>query len=264
MELYNLADIKTILERHGLWAKKHFGQNFLISKDVLMKIVETANLQPSDQVIEIGPGLGVLTNELAKIVTRVTSLELDPNLLPVLKETLAEHKNVQVLHQDALHFTPCFKKYKVVANIPYNITSPLINLFLQADNKPESITILVQKEVAEKICMIDPDMTVLSLQVALFGQAKLIRKVESTCFYPAPKVDSAILHISIYQPNDPNFVETKKALEVLKLAKKAFLQRRKMLSNTLSEYKDAMTKAGIASNRRPETLSIKEWISLID
>lgn len=264
MELYNLADIKPILEMHGLWAKKQFGQNFLINKDVLMTIVETAKLKPTDQVIEIGPGLGVLTNELAKLVTRVTCLELDSTLLPVLKYTLAAHKNVQILNQDALHFTPCFKKYKVVANIPYNITSPLLNLFLQADLKPESITVLVQKEVAEKICMIEPDMTVLSLQVALFGQAKLIKNVGANAFYPAPKVDSAILHIDLYHPTDPNFVETTKALQVLNLAKKAFSQRRKMLSNTLADHKDIMLKAGINGNRRPETLSVQEWIKLIE
>ena len=263
MELYNLADIKTILEKYGLWAKKYLGQNFLINRDVLMKIVETANIQPSDEIIEIGPGLGVLTNELAKIAKKVTSIELDATLLPILKETLTAHKNVQILHSDALQFTPTFKKYKVVANIPYNITSPLINLFLQADNKPESLTILVQKEVAEKICTIEPDMTVLSLQVALFGQAKLIKKVGAGSFYPAPKVDSAILNITLYQPNDPNLVETKKGLEVLALAKKAFSQRRKMLSNTLPEYKEAMAKAGIAANRRPETLSVKEWLMLL-
>ena len=264
MELYNLADIKTILEKHGLWAKKQFGQNFLINKDILMTIVETAKLKPTEQVIEIGPGLGVLTNELAKLVTRVTCLELDTTLLPVLKETLSAYKNVQILNQDALHFSPCFKEYKVVANIPYNITSPLINLFLQADLKPESMTILVQREVAEKICITDPDMTVLSLQVALFGKAKLVKKVGAGCFYPAPKVESAILHIDVYKPGDENYVETKKALEALNLAKKAFSQRRKMLSNTLADYKEIMAKVGIASNRRPETLSVKEWLSLTD
>ncbi len=263
MELYNLTDIQALLYKHGLWAKKYLGQNFLINKDVLTTIVKTANIQSTDDIIEIGPGLGVLTNELAKLAKKVTTIELDPTLLPILKETLAAHKNVQILQQDALHFSPCFKHYKVVANIPYNITSPLINLFLQADLKPESITLLVQKEVAEKICITDPDMTVLSLQVALFGHAKLIKKIGAGCFYPAPKVESAILHITLYQPGDPNFTETKKALQALTLAKKAFSQRRKMLSNTLSEYKEAMAKANINSNRRPETLSIKEWLSLV-
>lgn len=264
MELYNLNHIRTILEKHGLWAKKYLGQNFLIDKDVLTTIVTTANIQPTDDIIEIGPGLGVLTNELAKLAKKVTTIELDSTLLPILKETLAAHKNIQILNQDALHFSPCFKKYKVVANIPYNITSPLINLFLQADLKPESMTLLVQKEVAEKICLTEPDMTVLSLQVALFGTAKLIKKVSANSFYPAPKVDSAILHITLYHPTDPNFIETQKALQILNLAKKAFSQRRKMLSNTLSDHKEAMLKAGIAPNRRPETLSIKEWRSLLD
>lgn len=262
MELYNLADIKILLEKHGLWAKKHFGQNFLISKEVLTKIIETAALQADDEVIEIGPGLGVLTNELAKIAKKVTSLELDPTLLLILKETLAAHKNIQILNQDALRFSPALKKYKVVANIPYNITSPLINLFLQNDYKPTSMTILVQKEVAEKICVIEPDMTVLSLQVALFGEAKVIKHVSAGCFYPAPKVDSAILHINLYKPSDPKFTPTDKALKVLSLAKKAFSQRRKKLSNTLKDYKEAMIKAGIDSNRRPETLSVMEWINL--
>lgn len=263
MELYNLADIKTILERHGLWAKKHFGQNFLINKEVLTKIVETAELKPDDEIIEIGPGLGVLTNELAKVVKKVTSLELDPALLPVLKETLATHKNIQILNQDALRFSPALKKYKVVANIPYNITSPLINLFLQNDYKPTSMTILVQKEVAEKICIIEPDMTVLSLQVALFGEAKVVKHVSAGCFYPAPKVDSAILHINLYQPSDPKFTTTENALKVLSLAKKAFSQRRKKLSNTLPELKEKFTQTGIDPNRRPETLSVKEWLDLL-
>ncbi len=259
MDLANLTNIKAILEKHGLWAKKYFGQNFLIDKDVLEKIVETADLKTDDEIVEIGPGLGVLTKELAEKTKHVTTLELDSHLLPILKDTLATYKNITLLNQDALIFSPVFKNYKVVANIPYNITSPLINLFLQADYKPTGLTLLVQNEVAEKICTLEPDMTVLSLQVALFGQAKLIKKVEASSFFPAPKVESAIIHIELYKPNDPNFIETKKALQILSLAKKAFSQRRKMLSNTLADHKDAMAKAGIASNRRPETLSVKEW-----
>ncbi|MBI5754547.1 ribosomal RNA small subunit methyltransferase A [Candidatus Peregrinibacteria bacterium] len=264
MELYNLSTIKAILEKHGLWAKKYFGQNFLINREILEKIVEMADLKSTDEIIEIGPGLGVLTKELAKNAKHVTTLELDARLMPVLKNTLADYKNITILNQDALRFSPALKQYKVVANIPYNITSPLINLFLQTDYKPTSMTVLVQKEVAEKICLIEPDMTVLSLQVAVFGQSKLIRNVSAGCFYPAPKVDSAILQIQIYQPSDPNFIETKKALKILSLAKKAFSQRRKMLSNTLTDYKNQMTKVGIDLSRRPETLSIKEWLSLVD
>lgn len=263
MELYNLADIKGILMKHGLWAKKYFGQNFLIDKEVLEKILETAELRTDDEVVEIGPGLGVLTKELAQKAKHVTTLELDPQLLPILKDTLANYKNITILNQDALLFGPVFKKYKVVANIPYNITSPLINLFLQADYKPTSITLLVQKEVAEKICLTEPDMTVLSLQVALFGQARFIKKIGPDSFYPPPKVESAILQIQLYQPSSPNFTSTENGRKVLSLAKQAFSQRRKKLSNTLADHKDAMTKAGIDANRRPETLSVKEWLSLV-
>lgn len=262
MDLHDITVIRAILKKHNLWAKKYLGQNFLINKDVLDKIVETAGLQKTDQIIEIGPGLGILTQELAQKTARVITIELDQNLVPILKENLKEYKNITILNQDALQFSPQLKNYKVVANIPYNITSPLINLFLQTENKPTSITLLVQKEVAEKICTLEPDMTVLSLQITLFGQAKLIKHIGAESFYPIPKVDSTILQITLYQPNNPNYIATDKALQILKLAKQAFSQRRKKLSNTLSEYKAAMQHAGIDANRRPETLSVKEWLTL--
>lgn len=264
MDLHNLSVIKTILQRHNLWAKKYLGQNFLIDKTVLDKIVETADLQKNDQAIEIGPGLGILTQELLQKTKHVITIELDPNFIPILKENLKEYKNLTILNQDALRFSPQLKNYKVVANIPYNITSPLINLFLQTENKPISMTLLVQKEVAEKICTLEPDMTVLSLQVALFSQAKLIKKVSASSFYPAPKVDSAIIQINLYQPSDSNHIPTDKALQILKIAKKAFSQRRKKLSNTLKEYTDVMQKTGIDTNRRPETLSVEEWLTIIN
>ena len=259
MELHNLSVIKAILKKHNLWAKKYLGQNFLINKEVLDQIVETANLQKTDQIIEIGPGLGILTQELVRKANHVITIELDTNLSSILKENFKEYKNLTILNQNALQFNPQIKNYKVVANIPYNITSPVINLFLQTENKPTTMTLLVQKEVAEKICTLEPDMTVLSLQVALFGQAKLIKKVSAASFYPTPKVDSAILHINLYQKTDPNYIPTDNALEILKIAKQAFSQRRKKLSNTLSEYKTAMQKANIDPNRRPETLAVKEW-----
>lgn len=264
MNLHNLSVIKTILQKHNLWAKKYLGQNFLIDKTVLDKIVETADLQKNDQAIEIGPGLGILTQELLQKTKHITTIELDPNFIPILKENLKEYKNLTILNQDALQFSPQLKNYKVIANIPYNITSPLINLFLRAENKPISMTILVQKEVAEKICTLEPDMTVLSLQVALFGQAKLIKKVSANSFYPAPKVDSAILQINLYQSPNTNCIPTDKVLKILQVAKKAFNNRRKKLSNTLKEYKNSMQKADIDSNRRPETLSVKEWLTLIN
>jgi 16S rRNA (adenine1518-N6/adenine1519-N6)-dimethyltransferase len=174
----------------------------------------------------------------------------------VLEETLEEFQNTEVIHQDALRFTPPSTPYKVVANIPYNITSPLINHFLQADNKPSSITFLVQKEVAEKICKSTPDMTILSLQVYLFGTPTFIAKVPAQSFLPPPKVDSAILHINLH-----NDFQKQEALEILKLAKRAFRGRRKKLSNTLPEYKEILTKLEIL-DQRPQHLTIAQWAHL--
>lgn len=264
MDLSDINTLKGILQKHNLWAKKYFGQNFLINRDILETIVSTAKLSPEDEVVEIGPGLGTLTNELAKHSKHVTSIELDRSLLPILKENLQEYKNVDILNMDALQFVPDKDKYKVVANIPYNITSPLINLFLQTPKKPQSITLLVQKEVAEKISSIEPDMTILSLQTALFGKTTMVRKVMADCFYPSPKVDSAIIHIELYQPENPNYVSTEKGLKALSIAKRAFSQRRKKISNTIPEYKEKLEQAGVDLNRRPETLSVKEWLALVD
>ncbi|MBI4232378.1 ribosomal RNA small subunit methyltransferase A [Candidatus Peregrinibacteria bacterium] len=267
-KLSDKAVVLEILKKHGLYAKKFFGQNFLISENALNKIVETAKIENGDHIIEIGPGLGVLTIELIAKAAKVTSIELDPKIIDVLKENLSlfcqsdQSANIKILHQDALTFSPPSTPYKVVANIPYNITSPLINHFLQAENPPRTLTLLIQKEVAEKIIKKDPDMSVLSLQVALFGQASLGKIVHSTAFFPAPKVDSAILNIEIYPPSDPNHLAKEQALEILKLAKRAFLNGRKKLSNTLPEIKDKLTEIGFA-DKRPQHLSIDDWKTLI-
>ena len=257
MNLTDLSTIKSLLKKHALFAKKFLGQNFLINSDVLNKIVETANIKDSEHIIEVGPGLGVLTRELAQKAKKVTSIELDKSLFPILEETLNEFSNVEIIHGDALRTEPPKSKYKVVANIPYNITSPLINHYLQTKNKPESITMLIQKEVAEKIVKLTPDMTILSLQVALFGEAKLIQKVTANSFYPAPKVDSAIIHIDVNQN-----IDNEEALKILKLAKRAFKQRRKKLSNTLGDMKEKLIKLGI-EDKRPQHLKIDEWKKLL-
>jgi 16S rRNA (adenine1518-N6/adenine1519-N6)-dimethyltransferase len=259
MDLTDLSTIKAILKAKNLWAKKFLGQNFLINRSALDKIIETANLTPNDLVIEVGPGLGVLTHELVKKAKKVQSIELDKAMIEVLKENL-EAKNLEIFHQDALQFPPPSSPYKVVANIPYNISSPLINHFLQAENRPQSITLLIQKEVAQKICKLNPKMTILSLQVALFGQAKLVKIVPSTSFHPAPKVDSAILHIDLYPQRDPHYTDTKTAQKILKLAKQAFSQGRKKLKNTIGP---TLKNPQIDLTRRPGTVTISEWKDLL-
>jgi len=257
----NLTDIQTIeklLSTHNLSAKKHFGQNFLIDAPALEAIVSTANISHSDHIVEIGPGLGVLTQELCKLAQQVTAVELDSTLLPVLKETLSQFDNYEILNQDALTFTPPQAPYKVTANIPYNITSPLLNHFLQAPTAPKTMTLLVQKEVAEKICLKEPKMSVLSLQVHLFAKPELVAIVPSKSFYPPPKVDSALIHLNTHSQYTLDI-----AKNILKTAKQAFKQGRKKLANTLPNLKERLTQLNL-DQKRPQHLSIEDWISIIN
>jgi len=260
MDLSNKSSVINILRTHGIYLQKSFGQNFLIDKNVLDEIVSSAGISEKDDIVEIGPGLGVLTSELCKKAHKVTSIELDSKFLPILKNILSEFKNVEVINMDALKFNPPKTPYKVVANIPYNITSPLINHFLRAENPPSSMTLLVQKEVAEKICERDKKSSILSLQIKLFAATKTIGIVSKNAFLPPPKVDSAIIRIDVYKKTDPQFVDKETALKILEVAKKTFSQKRKKLSNTLPvEYKNTK----IDLNRRPETLSVAEWLEIL-
>jgi 16S rRNA (adenine1518-N6/adenine1519-N6)-dimethyltransferase len=241
---------------HNLWAKKFLGQNFLTDREALEKIVEAASISPEDHVIEVGPGLGVLTRELSQKAKTVTSIEIDSKLLPVLKETLSGLDNVEVINEDALRYNPTKLNYKLVANIPYYITSPLISHFLQRENKPSSITLLIQKEVAEKITKLEPKMSFLSLQTKLFADAEIIAEVKAENFHPVPKVNSAIIHLQI-APKTTN----KQAQEIIDLASRAFSQGRKKLSNTIPDLKDKLEALGLDS-QRPQHLSIDDWLSL--
>lgn len=263
MDLTNIKTIREILERSDLKALKRFGQNFLTNGSILEKMISAAEITKNDHVIEIGPGLGVLTKELALNAGKVTTIELDKFLIPILKENLSDYSNIEILNIDALTFTPPKEKYKVVANIPYNITSPLLNHFLKAENKPISITFLVQKEVADKICKSENNESILSLQVKLFGHPKIIAKVSKNSFYPAPKVDSAILHIKIYEKTDSSYISDEDALKILEIAKKAFSGKRKMLSTTLKSMRPTLEKLDLSTSR-PQELSIKDWQNLAD
>jgi 16S rRNA (adenine1518-N6/adenine1519-N6)-dimethyltransferase len=264
MDLNSRKNILPILQKYNVFAKKSFGQNFLINEDTLDEIVKTAELSPKDTVIEVGPGLGVLTAELAKIAKKVISLELDRTLLPLLAETLKDFQNIEILNQDALKYSTQESPYKIVANIPYNITSHLINHFLQAENKPTSLTLLVQKEVAQKMFTLEPDMTVLSLQVAIFGKMKLVKIIPAGHFHPAPKVDSAIIHIKLFTKKDPEYIPSETALKILKVAKICFSGRRKKLRNTLpKEFHEKAAQINLDLSLRPERLSTKQWRSLL-
>jgi 16S rRNA (adenine1518-N6/adenine1519-N6)-dimethyltransferase len=267
----NSGELLDILKTSGLYTQKRFGQNFLHNPGIINKILQAANLTSEDLVIEIGPGLGILTLELAKNVQKVTTLELDQKLIPHLEKVFKDYPNIELINQDALKFISPSTDYKLVANIPYYITSPIINHFLNPDNpnslRPSLMVLLVQLEVAQKIVTKPGDHTVLSLMTQAFGQPEIISKVSPGNFLPAPKVDSAILKITSHpQPLIKNFPLFEKVI------KKAFSQKRKTLANTLvkggflpaEQMLKAFEKSGISLQERPQNLSINDWNNLVE
>jgi 16S rRNA (adenine1518-N6/adenine1519-N6)-dimethyltransferase len=257
-----------LLKRHGLRADKSLGQNFLQDPFALEKIVAAAQIQPTDTVLEIGPGLGSLTRYLAAAAKEVIAVELDQNLLAPLQAVLVPYRNVRVIQGDILELSPAelidTADYLVVANIPYYITSAVIRRLLESPHKPRRIILTIQKEVADRICARPGDMSLLSLSVQIYGQPQVEARIPAQAFFPAPKVDSAVLRIEIYSAPriGPELQNT-----FFKLIKAGFSQKRKTLRNALSTglhisppaAEEMLRKAGIDAKRRAETLSIEEW-----
>jgi len=272
-----LDELKSLLQSKNLWARKGLGQNFLVDEKALDKIVEAAELSKSDQVIEVGPGTGFLTERLIEKAGQVLAVELDFNMVYLLKDRFESAKNLKVIEGDILKLAvPEILKrgqnekgaYKVVANIPYYITSPVIKHFLQAERRPSLIILLVQKEVAEKICG-RTGKTVLTVETEVYGKPELILKVHSSAFYPAPKVDSAVLKIQIY---DEPLIPFEQMDAFMRIVKFGYSQKRKKLSNSLSaglriensKAREFIVEAVISPEVRAEELEIEDWKRLVD
>ena len=330
MDLFSKNKIKTLLDNYGLKPSKGLGQNFLINKRVMQKIIDSAELKPTDTVLEIGPGIGNLTQELAKIAKKVIAIEKDAKMAEILKETLKDYKNVEVVVGDVLKINlnnqaripkkypktnnqadignwdffrnSClgFGNYKVVANLPYYITSPVIRKFLEADVKPELIVLMVQKEVAQRICARPhpaisgkrcgrakpPRMNLLAVSVQFYAEPKIISYIKKENFWPRPKVDSAIIKIKPLPSvegrstsPEAKTVRHRMSHEIFfHVVKAGFSQPRKQLGNNLSKMlalslpngvelnKEAVSKIlkenNIEPTRRAETLKIEDWINL--
>jgi 16S rRNA (adenine1518-N6/adenine1519-N6)-dimethyltransferase len=258
----------SLLKRYDLRAHKGLGQNFLQDPLALEQIVAAAEIQPTDIVLEIGPGLGSLTRYLAVAAREVVAVELDADLLPPLKQVLVPYQNVRVIHGDILKLPPkeliTENDYLVVANIPYYITSAVIRHLLEGETKPRRIVLTVQKEVAERICALPGDMSLLALSVQVYGEPRIAAHIPAEAFFPAPKVDSAVLVVDIY-PSP--LVRAQLLDQFFKSIKAGFSQKRKTLRNSLSsglriplaEAAELLTSASIDPQRRAETLSIEEW-----
>ena len=275
-----LAQTRRMLRRFDLKARKRLGQHFLIDGEVLKLITSAAELTPTDIILEIGPGLGILTKELAKQTGWVIAIELDNKLANILKQTLASFDNVTIINKDILRidpatllrepktkFAPATSPYKVVANLPYYITSPVLRHFLEASVKPEMMIVMVQKEVAEAIVAEPGQRSVLSISVQLYGKPRIVSYVPAQSFYPAPEVDSAILRIDLYSQPAVAVADEKGFFE---LVRAGFTASRKQIVNSLvqglglskTEVLALLGRADIVPQRRAETLTLEEWAHL--
>jgi 16S rRNA (adenine1518-N6/adenine1519-N6)-dimethyltransferase len=196
-------DARTLLKQYNLRPNKSLGQNFLVNPAILTKIADAAKLTPDDTVLEIGAGFGTLTEQLAGQAGRVVAVEIDGKLLPILKNALTGLKNVTVTHGDILtldpgHLIKPATKYKVVANLPYYITSAVIRHLLEAAVPPQRMVITVQREVAERIIAKPGKMSLLAVSVQFYGQPQILFRIRPGSFYPAPDVESAVVQIDVY------------------------------------------------------------------
>ena len=277
MDLFSSKTIKELLSKYQTRPSKGLGQNFLIDKNVLEKIVAVADVKPNDIVLEVGPGVGTLTQELALKAEKVIAIEKDKTMVEILKETLSDFsagggsapggKNIEIIQGDTLTTELRLpKNYKLVANIPYYLTSPLIRKFLESENQPQEIILMIQKEVAQRICSKPPKMSLLAVSVQFYAGAKIISFVSKNCFFPAPKIDSAIIKITPRLPRESRAFAEK----FFTVVRAGFSHPRKQLAGNLSKVLkigkektvEWMEKNKIKPSQRAETLSISDWINL--
>ena len=272
---------KTLLNKYGFTFQKKFGQNFLIDPRVLDKIIDAANITKEDCVIEIGPGIGSVTQALIENAGKVISIEIDDKLIPILTEEYGHNEHFKLIHNDVLKVD--LKKLiaeespnrpiKVVANLPYYITTPIVMALLENDLPIESITVMVQKEVADRLASKPGSKQYGAITVAVnyYAEPYLVANVPRNCFMPRPNVDSAVIKLTV---NQEPVVKAKNVKQMLRIIRAAFLLRRKTLLNTLAahgelgldkeELKRLLDESGIGAQTRGEVLSLEDFARLSD
>ena len=282
-DLGNPRVIQQLMKEHHISARKKYGQNFLIDANILRQIVEAAEINKEDLVLEIGPGLGALTEQLLKAAGKVIAVEVDQVLIPILQENLKDFTNLVLLNDDILKVDldellqkeGDGRKAKVVANLPYYITTPIVAELLEKQSSLESITVMVQKEVAQRM-QEGPGSKAygaLSLLVQYYAKAELMMTVSSSCFIPKPDVDSAVIRLKIYEPKDRP-VQTMHEKEMFELIRASFNQRRKTLLNAVGnaanlsyskeQIREALSKMGKEETIRGEALTLQEFAELTE
>jgi len=280
MNLASKKAIQNLLQKYQGRPLKRLGQNFLIDKMVIKKLIRAVELQPKDIILEIGPGIGTLTIELAKKVKRVTAIEKDPKMVEILKETLKDYENVEIVKGDILKTQNSKLKninYKVVGNLPFYLTAPVIRKFLELpEARPRAMVLVIQKEVGQRICAKPPDMNLLAVSVQFYAKPEIISYISKKSFWPQPKVDSAIFRITPPINADRKLID---ADLFFRIVKAGFSHPRKQLINNLSrlrqdfggqakkinkeEIKNWLLKNNIRPSQRAETLSVGDWINLL-
>lgn len=264
-------DVPALLRQYGLTPDHRLGQNFLVDENNLRKVIQSAEINPDENVLEIGSGVGNLTRLLASSANRVVAVEIDDRLIPILKAILEDFENVKLVQGDILSLDPSElmhrQPYLVVANIPYYITSALLRHLLEAQQGPERLVLTLQREVGERICARQGEMSLLALSVQVYGHPEIMARIPAGAFYPPPKVDSAVLRVDIH----PEPLIPCELLDLFfRLAKAGFSQKRKTIRNALSagmawdrdSTQDLLLAAEIEPMRRAETLSLEEWLAL--
>ena len=279
--LSNPTETKAVLDMFGFSFAKKYGQNFLIDGNIVSNIVKNAGITKEDTVLEIGPGIGTMTQVLCEQAKNVIAVEIDKRLIDVLTFTLRDYDNVTVINSDILkcNIEELCKQYssngrlKVVANLPYYITTPIIMELLEKNNNSviESITVMIQKEVSERLGA-EPgnkDYGAITLSINYYSDANIVMTVPASCFMPRPNVDSAVIRMDIY---DKPPVVTKDEVKMFKVIKAAFSQRRKTLVNSVSSSTDiaketilkSLNEMGLSESVRGETLSLEQFAELSD
>ena len=264
------SSVRRLLRKFGIRPSKRLGQNFLVSQRLRERIIAAAELCQQDVVLEIGAGLGTLTRSLAQRVRRVVAFELDRRLIPILREELAPYPHVEIVQADILTVEPAdliSAPYKVVANLPYYVTSAILRHLLEARQKPALMVVTVQSEVGQRLVAGPGAMSLLAVSVQFYGQPSIVAKAPPGAFYPSPRVNSAVVRIDVYE-QPPTPVDDVEAF--FAVVRAGFAQRRKQLRNSLSQglhlpvakVVQALRRCGLDEKQRAQELGVRDWACL--
>ncbi len=269
-----IQKIKSLCEKYNIRPLKRYGQNFLVDESVPRKMCDAAKLAKDDFVVEVGPGLGTLTSALALRAKKVLAVEIDQNAVRASREITTSHANVEIIEKDILELSNLelteilgSPQYKVVASLPYNLTSLLLRKFTEDEPRPSTCVFLVQKEVAQRVCAKPGEMSVLSIAIQFYGKPELAAVVKRGAFWPTPEVDSAILKISNYPMIESSNLDRKHLFQIVRIG---FSARRKQLQNNLmsglhlprEKVLKILEKLGLNPQVRAQELSVKQWVEL--